>query len=367
MADIGLAVGPEEQPEEHRDAGQADGGDDVGDGEDAVQGLDVGRRPVRRGQVRRRVLGSHTRQSTVGRCPASNPSPDSVTTPPSPWTRSSHRPTTSSTPRSGPDWPSVTWPTPSTSSCPCDDPRTGLDRYQSAAAHLARWIGEGILQRDSAPAFYAYRMTAPGGGTTTGVIGALGCDPGGDDVLPHEQTMPKDTSDRLDLLRACRTNLSPIWGLSLSAGVSKTFEPDGPPTAEATDDDGVGHALWVLDDDAVIEAIAAGVGAAPLVIADGHHRYQTALTYQAERRAAGDSGGGYHSIMALVVELSRGPAGGGSHPPDPLRPPGRPRPGRDVRGVVRHRARGPGRSHPGRRRGRLGGPGPGHGRRSSGC
>lgn len=187
---------------------------------------------------------------------------------------------------------------------PVDDPRTGLDRYQSAAAHLARWIGEGILQRDSAPAFYAYRMTAPGGGTTTGVIGALGCDPGGDDVLPHEQTMPKDTSDRLDLLRACRTNLSPIWGLSLSAGVSKTFEPDGPPTAEATDDDGVGHALWVLDDDAVIEAVAAGVGAAPLVIADGHHRYQTALTYQAERRAAGDSGGGYHSIMALVVELS---------------------------------------------------------------
>ncbi|HXQ44731.1 MAG TPA: DUF1015 domain-containing protein [Acidimicrobiales bacterium] len=187
---------------------------------------------------------------------------------------------------------------------PVDDPRTGLDRYQSAAAYLARWVEEGVLQREGAPAFYAYRMTVPGGRTTTGVIGALRCDPTGEDILPHEQTMPKDTTDRLDLLRACRTNLSPIWGLSLSPGVSKTFEPDGPPTAEATDDDGVGHALWVLDDPAVTEAVTAGVGAAPLVIADGHHRYQTALTYQAERRAGGAAEGGYDAIMALVVELS---------------------------------------------------------------
>jgi uncharacterized protein (DUF1015 family) len=187
---------------------------------------------------------------------------------------------------------------------PVDDPRTGLDRYQSAAVHLARWIEDGVLQRDAAPAFYAYRMTVPGGSTTTGVIGALACDPAGADVLPHEQTMPKDTTDRLDLLRACRTNLSPIWGLSLTAGLSKTFEPDGPPAAEATDDDGVGHALWVLDDPAVTEAVTAAVAESPLVIADGHHRYQTALTYQAERRAAGGGGGGFDSIMAFVVELS---------------------------------------------------------------
>jgi len=187
---------------------------------------------------------------------------------------------------------------------PVDDPRTGLDRYQSAAAYLARWIQEGILQREAAPAFYAYRMTEPSGRTTTGVIGALATDPTGEDVLPHEQTMPKDTTDRLDLLRACRANLSPIWGLSLSPGVSKTYQPDGPPTAEATDDDGVGHALWVLDDRSVTDAISAGVGGAPLVIADGHHRYHTALAYQAERLAAGDVTGGWDSIMALVVELS---------------------------------------------------------------
>jgi uncharacterized protein (DUF1015 family) len=187
---------------------------------------------------------------------------------------------------------------------PVEDPRTGLDRYQSAGQYLARWIEEGVVQRDAGPAFYAYRMTEPDGSTTTGVIGALVCDPAGADILPHEQTMPKDTTDRLDLLRATRANLSPIWGLSLSLGVSKTYLVDGAPTAEATDDDGVAHALWVLDDRAVTDAITAGVGAAPLVIADGHHRYHTALTYQAERRAAGDGAGGWDSIMAFVVELS---------------------------------------------------------------
>ena len=59
---------------------------------------------------------------------------------------------------------------------PVDDPRTGLDRYQSAAAHLDRWIAEGILQRDASPAFYAYRMTSPNGRSTNGIIGALAID-----------------------------------------------------------------------------------------------------------------------------------------------------------------------------------------------
>jgi uncharacterized protein (DUF1015 family) len=188
---------------------------------------------------------------------------------------------------------------------PVEDPRTGLDRYQSAGHYLARWIEEGVVQRDAGPAFYAYRMSEPDGSTTTGVIGALVCDPAGADILPHEQTMPKDTTDRLDLLRACHANLSPIWGLSLTAGLSKFFEPEGPADAQATDDDGVGHALWVLDDPAVMAAITAAVAESPVVIADGHHRYHTALTYQAERRAAlGQVPGDYDAVMALVVELS---------------------------------------------------------------
>jgi uncharacterized protein (DUF1015 family) len=190
---------------------------------------------------------------------------------------------------------------------PVPDTRTGLDRYRSATQIFATWRSEGVLGTEDRPAFYAYRMTVPGGSTTTGVIGALQCEPPGGDILPHEQTTPKDKSDRLDLLRECRANLSPIWGLSLARGLATAYEPEGPPDAQAVDDDGVTHVLWVLDAPEVIEEITRAVGSAPVVIADGHHRYETALTYQAERRAALDGApGDYDLVMALVVELAEG-------------------------------------------------------------
>ena len=188
---------------------------------------------------------------------------------------------------------------------PVEDFRAGLDRYQAAARRFASWQEDGIVVADPWAAFYAYRMTVPGGPATTGVIGALGCEPAGGDVLPHEQTIPKDMSDRLDLLRACHANLSPIWGLSLARGLADAYRPEGPPKAEAVDDEGVTHSLWVLDSPAVMERIMRAVDEAPVVIADGHHRYETALAYMAERRAAnGDAPGDYDSVMALVVELS---------------------------------------------------------------
>jgi uncharacterized protein (DUF1015 family) len=190
---------------------------------------------------------------------------------------------------------------------PVQDTRTGLDKYRSAAQIFATWRHDGVLVPEGRPAFYAYRMTVPGGASTTGVIGALECEPPGGDILPHEQTIPKDKSDRLDLLRACEANLSPIWGLSLSRGLAAAYEPEGPPHAEAVDDDGVTHALWVLDAPHTIEEIMRAVEAAPVVIADGHHRYETALTYQAERRAALEGAPGHYDlVMALVVELAEG-------------------------------------------------------------
>ena len=190
---------------------------------------------------------------------------------------------------------------------PVDDPVAGLDRYHHAAALLGRWIDEGILLEDAAPVFYAYRMTAPGGDRTSGVIGALACEPIGGEILPHEQTIPKDRSDRLDLLRACNANLSPIWGLSLTEGLSTLYQQDEPPDAEATDDEGVVHQLWIMDDPTAIDAIRVSVGSSPVVIADGHHRYETALTYQAERRAQREGAhGDYDLVMALIVELAPG-------------------------------------------------------------
>jgi uncharacterized protein (DUF1015 family) len=184
----------------------------------------------------------------------------------------------------------------------------GRDRYMVAADLFARWQAKGILVADPGPSLYPYRMTDRSGRATTGVIGALGlAEPGEEsDILPHEQTLPKPKSDRLDLLRATRANLSPIWGLSMAAGATATFDPtDDDPVADVYDDDGVRHQLWVLNDADTVAAVAAAVATAPVVLADGHHRYETARAYQAERRQAnGGAPGSYDLVMALVVELA---------------------------------------------------------------
>lgn len=189
------------------------------------------------------------------------------------------------------------------------EPEDGLDRYAAAAQIFDRWLADGVLVEDDEPAFYVYRMgfrdEAGRPRQTAGVIGALGVEPPGDgDVLPHERTMPKPKSDRLDLLRATRANLSPVWGLSMAEGLSGLCELPGPPTARATDEDGVHHRLYRVTQAGVLDAVSAAVAAQPVVIADGHHRYQTALAYQAERREAGGGDGPHDLIMALVVELA---------------------------------------------------------------
>src|SRR3546814_15877697 len=104
---------------------------------------------------------------------------------------------------------------------------------------------------------------------TTGVIGALELSPPGTDILPHEHTTPKAKSDRLDLLRSCRANLSAIWGLSLAKGLTDLLPVDQPPLADLVDDDGVRHTVWRVDDPATSPAISAAVGAHPVVVADG--------------------------------------------------------------------------------------------------
>lgn len=187
----------------------------------------------------------------------------------------------------------------------------GDDPYASAAALLDDWCATQVLIEDDQPCFYVYRMgfRDPAGRLrqTAGVIGALELSvPGDGDVLPHEQTMPKPKGDRLELLRATRTNVSPVWGLSLAEGLSALCELPGPPDARATDDEGVHHRLWRIESPGVLDAIASAVASAPVVIADGHHRYETALAYRDERRAESASGdaGAAESLMTYVVELA---------------------------------------------------------------
>ena len=186
----------------------------------------------------------------------------------------------------------------------------GCDPYAVAGARFAEWLADGVLAVDERPGFYVYRMgwrdESGRAGQTTGVIGALELAPAGEHgVLPHERTMGKPKDDRLNLMRATRANLSPIWGLSLASGLSALCEVSGPPLARHTDEEGVHHRLWPLDQPAVVAAVSETVASAPVVIADGHHRYETALAYRDERAARTGGGAGDHDlVLAYLVELT---------------------------------------------------------------
>jgi hypothetical protein len=184
--------------------------------------------------------------------------------------------------------------------------------YAGAAGALAEWQDRSVLERDSAEALYGYRMTYLSGTgerrSTLGVVGALVLEPPGEGILPHEQTTPKAKTDRLELLRATQANTSPIWCLCSQEGLAEAIGTV-PATGVATslDEAGNEHELWAITDEATQAAIRAVVAGAPLLVADGHHRYETALAYQAEAGAAGGvlpTGQGPGAVMALVVELS---------------------------------------------------------------
>jgi uncharacterized protein (DUF1015 family) len=184
----------------------------------------------------------------------------------------------------------------------------GVDRYEVAARLLRDWQDDGTFVVDDEPTFTIYRMSFvdEAGRTrhTTGVIGALELwPPGSGQILPHEHTTPKAKSDRLDMLRSCRANLSAIWGLSLARGLTDLLPTDAEPDAEWTDPDGVTHTVWVSRDPDRNGRIAAMVLDQPIVIADGHHRYETSLQHRDERRVLDGPGTAADLTMCLVVEL----------------------------------------------------------------
>ena len=184
--------------------------------------------------------------------------------------------------------------------------RDGSNRYAVAAATLETWQSEGALRRDDRPSFTIVRMQyrGPDGDdrSTLGVIGALVLPGERSDttILPHERTLSKAKSDRLALLEATRANLDPIWGLSLTTGLSRLLEPVGAPDALCSEDT-CRHEAWIVTDPARIDEIRASVERTDLVLADGHHRFETAQRYRTER-SPGDLGAS--AVMALVVELA---------------------------------------------------------------
>ena len=197
-----------------------------------------------------------------------------------------------------------------------DVPRGGGDRYEEAARTLAGWVDDGVLVRDPEPSFTIYRLrfTDDGGAArdVAGVLGALEVvDPststGAGGVLPHERTTPKDSTDRLELTRATRANLSPVWGLSLAPGLAALLAEPGEPAGRLVDDaDGrtVEHVWERVTDPDRICAVRDLLASDDVLVADGHHRYAVSRTYRDEVRAAtGRQDSAAELTLAFVAEL----------------------------------------------------------------
>jgi uncharacterized protein (DUF1015 family) len=175
------------------------------------------------------------------------------------------------------------------------------DRYRRAARTLAGWRSDGTLRKDPHPSVYVYEQAyrVPGTDverTQRGFFARLRLEAFGSSsgVLPHERTMTGPKEDRYKLLRATGVNTSPVVGLFEDAtgetGRRLVAVADRPAEIDVTDDDGVVHRLWSVPADGdgasadLAAALIAAASARPVTIADGHHRYETALRYRDERR-----------------------------------------------------------------------------------
>jgi len=184
-----------------------------------------------------------------------------------------------------------------------DLPRAEGDPYEHAAEVFAAWQRDGVLVRDEQPAIWALAQdyTGPDGVRRTrhGLFARVGIeDYGPGKVRPHERTHPGPKEDRLRLTRATEANLSPIFSLyddpSGAAWAAVARHVEGTPWGEVTDEDGTVHRLWRVADAEAGAAVTAALAGAELLIADGHHRYETARVFQQE-------GGAGHVLMCLVA------------------------------------------------------------------
>jgi len=172
--------------------------------------------------------------------------------------------------------------------------------YSRAAALLKQWQSDGVLEQDAEPSLYVYsqRFKVPGDpagaeAERRGFI-ALGRvdDYANNIVFRHEQTLSKPKADRLNLLRATGAHCELIFMVydDPADEVGKILTQDGAPTLEMRDEYGVVHRMWKVSDPATVAAARAKMADKKLIIADGHHRYETALNFRNEMRAKYGSG-----------------------------------------------------------------------------
>ncbi|HSI30430.1 MAG TPA: DUF1015 domain-containing protein, partial [Miltoncostaeaceae bacterium] len=172
--------------------------------------------------------------------------------------------------------------------------------YEEVGGLIASWRHDGVLGAAPEPVLIAWTQTfALDDGVERErrtILGAVGLEPYERRVVrPHERTHAGPREDRLRLTRAVRTNLSPVFGLYPDPGQAAwaAIAPQGPPDAELADHDGTVHRVWRVTDPAAHARVAEAMADRWILIADGHHRYETALAYREERRAraAGNGAG----------------------------------------------------------------------------
>lgn len=190
--------------------------------------------------------------------------------------------------------------------------------YTRAADYARQWRSEGILRQDSAPSIYAYSQTfMPPSGSTFERRGFIALcrveDYSAKVVFRHEQTLSKPKADRLDLLRATRAHYEQLFLLYEDSGeIDSLLVTPQTPTIDVADEYGVAHRVWQISDPAVIASVQQKMRDKKLVIADGHHRYETALNYRDEcrdqcRASAGtrsDPQAPYEFVMMTLVNMN---------------------------------------------------------------
>ena len=173
------------------------------------------------------------------------------------------------------------------------------NKYTRARKLLDDWLKEQVLITSPDPCFYSYEISYEMHGRKQTLRGFLGLvrleELGQGNIHPHECTHSKPKKDRLDLMRICGANISPIFSLYNSPGPKRTSSllseiNKARPYIEAKDTDGSVHRLWPIQDGNTIDTIKKELEDKAIFIADGHHRYETALEYQKEMREKDGAG-----------------------------------------------------------------------------
>ncbi len=189
-----------------------------------------------------------------------------------------------------------------------------IDKYAEASGNLRKWLDEGILKKLDKDAFYIYEAEYRYLGETLklrGIIGRVKIVDLGNGVYPHEETHSKPKKDRMNLMRACNGNISPIFSLynspeRIASEIMERAIGESEPYMEALDDWGVIHRIWIVDDPEDVKAISGDVSGNPVFIADGHHRYETALDFRNEMREkeGSDAEAPYDYVMMFLANIS---------------------------------------------------------------